>query len=365
LCIPFLTDCCGISLDTLRAHLRLERIKVFTESDRGFTGDYRYDPPVGWCCIPIIPIRNTSEGKWDYCYHGTRPRFVRSILKDQLVVPGNRTSEGVMVEIQPGHIPNEKYIFTSPSVHYAAHFVYAQPVEWRYEGKTYYVRTVFQVRQKHDTYHIRRNTLHESCWDPTVSFDDHFKNEELEWYTNDKSTIVLAGLLLHFSDVPVVRLIRERQEERRRHGRSETSLANDREKFQINLKDKKGKILWIDDHPDNNKNLTRIIRDNGVECIECLDTEDGIRELRANRSEIYCIITDLVRTERRSGDSRSKDYYKAGIDFIREAKRIGVTQPIYMYSGWCRSHRDLIEESLEAGATKVCTFEEVEYIIRK
>jgi len=217
LCIPFLTGYCKIPLETLRAHADLKKNKVFTQRDPGFAGDdYRYDPPVGWCWIPITPARSISSGRWDYSYHGTPPASVGSILKNQLVLPGNRTREGLTIKIQPGHIPNQKFIFTSPSIHCASHYVYAWPVEWIYEGKTYYVRTVFQVRQKHDAYSMRRNTLVESCWDPSVSFDDHFRNEEMEWCTSDQQSVMLTGLLIHFSGVPVKTLVKQREDERRR-----------------------------------------------------------------------------------------------------------------------------------------------------
>jgi len=367
LCVAFLTQCCGIPLDFLKTRVRLERIKVFTEKDVGFCGDERYDPPVDWCFLPLIQLKVTNKTVgWDLCYHGTRSCSVYSILRDELVVPGNRTSDGGTVEIRPYHAENQNYIFTSPSIHYASHTVYAQPVEWEYQDKKYYVRTVFQVHQKPDTYHIRRNTLHESCWDPTVSFDDHFKNEELEWYTSDQSTIQLAGLLIHFSDVPVRVLIKQRQDKRKRDGaRAETSLKADRDSFQKNLDETKKKILWVDDHPSNNRDLVDIIRGSQVECIICKDTDDAVKKFRENRSDIYAIITDLVRKEKRAADSEEKDYFEAGIDFIREVKNMGVTQPIYMYSSWCRMHRNLIEKALAVGSTKVCTHEEIEYIIRK
>jgi len=353
--------------ETMKKYIHMEYgVHVFGAGERNTGGDPRYEIPVGWCHMKLrhLSTEPTVDNSWDYGYHGTQARFVLSIIRNRLVIPGTRTADGLLVSIQPGHIPDQNYIFTSPSIHYASHYVYAWPTEWTHGGRKYYVRVVFQIKQKSGTYRISRNTLSSSCWDPSVSFDNYFKNEEVEWVTENPHGIAMEGLLLHFSDIPVRDLVK-RRELARKDKHVEKPLTDERREFQYNLDVTKKKILWVDDNPTNNLPLILTIEGCKVDCVCRRTTDLALKELREHGGEFFAIITDLVRDECREGDPIPKKYYEAGIDFTRAARGMGVLVPIFMYSMFCRQHRDLCRKALDAGVTKVMYPGEIKYLIRR
>lgn len=404
MCRAFLKEVCQMTdeqIDEKRLFYS-DNFRFYTASDKGFTYDCPtvedtciedskkpkrtvsqqeikpkfYEPPVGWYSMalyyPDVGERAIDE-HWCFCYHGTQARFVSSIIKNRLVVPGNRTEDGKYVKIQPGHIPNKNYIYTSPSIYYSSHYIYAWPTTWQYtndfgETKTFYVRTVFQVRQKPGTFSIQRNTVGDSCWDGSVLFDENFGNEELEWESSDQNTIVPKALLIHFSEKPVEKLFDELEMKRRDACKFAKSFADVVSGFKKNLLADKKKILWVDDKPSNNLLFTDYIKEHGVIVDICIDTDSALNHLRMEPHAYYCAITDMVRKEKRKGDAEPLDYYEAGIDFIIEAKKIIPNLPIYMYSSYCRSleasRTDLVHRTLDAGADKICTTDDVDQIIR-
>jgi len=366
-CKLFLKEVCFLTDDMMKKYIHMERpVRIFNESDKGFTGDSRYDAPVGWCYMKLkhLPSDPAVDINWDYCYHGTQTKYVSSILKNRLALPGTRTADGMLVEIQPGHVGGNYHIYTSPSIHYASHYVYAWPTKWTHDGKTYYVRVVFQVKQKKGTYRIDRMTLSPACWDPTVRLDDGFRNEEIEWISDDPRSIAVEGILIHFSETAVEDLVKQRELSRKgKH--VEIPMSVERDNFQYNMDVTKMMILWVDDNPGNNDDLVKIIQDCGVTCVCRRDTESALRELRDHASSYFAAITDMVRFERRTGDSSTKPYYEAGIDFIKSVRNMGLGIPVYMYSSWCRSKNELCTKSLDVGATKICTHSDIVYIIRR
>ncbi|CAF1668953.1 unnamed protein product, partial [Adineta ricciae] len=54
---------------------------------------------------------------WANCYHGTSIERAKSIVEHrQLLLPRDITLDGKTLEIRAGHIPEECYLFTTPTI---------------------------------------------------------------------------------------------------------------------------------------------------------------------------------------------------------------------------------------------------------
>ena len=302
MCVQFLREFCGVTQEDEEKFKIWSNIRLYTSEDKPFkSAGLTYDPPVGWYRLKLEMRDEEKASHWVYGYHGTKAKFVGSIIRNRLVVPGNKTADGDLIQIQPGHIPNMNYIFTSPSVHYSGHEIYAYPTEFHYTDKSgnetvYYVRTVFQIRQKPESYKIRGNTIHPLLWDPHVRMDDTFTNDELEWFTEDPETIVQIGLLLNFSEVPIEEVYAKREEEQRlKYADSVQSTFEDSRLFVQNNFTVKKKVLWVDDVPRNNDDLIPMFTERGVQVELCLDTDSAIAKVKEDGPDAYSfVITDTA-----------------------------------------------------------------------
>ena len=63
------------------------------------------------------------------------------------------------------------------------------------------IQFAFQLRIKPGSYKIGQQTV--GATKIGKNLDEHFKNEELEWYTKQNLSIVLYGLLLRISEAKV------------------------------------------------------------------------------------------------------------------------------------------------------------------
>ena len=106
-----------------------------------------------------------------------------------------------------------------------------------------------------------------------------------------------------------------------------------------------GALLWVDDHPENNRELIDAMRELGVDVNLALTTADALSVLEHRRFGL--IITDLGRTEH--GDDRPM----AGLELIHAVAERPGHPPIFVYAG----RRGLENESQlrEAGAAFVTT----------
>ncbi|WP_433003280.1 response regulator [Kribbella sp. CA-294648] len=98
------------------------------------------------------------------------------------------------------------------------------------------------------------------------------------------------------------------------------------------------RILWVDDHPDNNLFETVALESLGRFVTQATSTEAGLRYL--SQLPYALAITDLGR----HGDAG------AGVDFIRQAKQTDHTLPIIVYTLNAQRVR---EEVIAAGAAAV------------
>ncbi|XP_077977708.1 neuralized-like protein 4 [Glandiceps talaboti] len=87
-----------------------------------------------------------------------------------------------------------KQVFLSPSIRYSGHKIYAHPSKFKDKAtnKVYSVRIVFQVWVNPMSYTVGPETIgakHE--------IDPKFNNQELEWFTKQRGSIIMYGLLVN------------------------------------------------------------------------------------------------------------------------------------------------------------------------
>lgn len=84
-------------------------------------------------------------------------------------------------------------------------------------------------------------------------------------------------------------------------------------------------ILWVDDHPSNNRNERRMFRLLGASFDNAVSTEDGLSRLEID--DYDCIISDMRRDEGRG------DNHQAGMEFINSLRARGDNTPVVFYIG--------------------------------
>ena len=170
-------------------------------SDFGYVqrGIEKYFTPIGWCRWAINVGLDVSQfeqkySNWPVAFHGTdKAENVMSILQQ-----GFRSGPGFYIK------PNEKAVYVTPSVNYAA--VYAAAPH-KHGGRN--VQFVLQLRVKPNTYfkefgtRINRN----------VQFDKNIDNSELIWVIKSQQNVfcqnendqqkenglLLYGIMLRFT----------------------------------------------------------------------------------------------------------------------------------------------------------------------
>jgi CheY-like chemotaxis protein len=95
-------------------------------------------------------------------------------------------------------------------------------------------------------------------------------------------------------------------------------------------------ILWVDDHPENNKNTGDTFKNAGADIIVAIDTENAMLKLEERGfNEVDLVITDMTR-----GDNSA-----AGLEFLRWLRGAGYAKPVIVYSpsSEAKQHRPKIE----------------------
>lgn len=105
----------------------------------------------------------------------------------------------------------------------------------------------------------------------------------------------------------------------------------------------KGKtILWVDDFPKNNEYPKGMLEQAGIKFLLALDTESAVKILQKQKFDL--IISDMGR-----GDNRS-----AGIDLLKELKRLNINTPSIIYAS-SQAIDTYGKEALKLGAIAVTT----------
>lgn len=151
----------------------------YLNSDNKFNGWSRYP-------LKISKLEEENIKNWDLSYHGTTYEAIKSIVKDKrLVIPNNKT-----VHIRKGHIPNQYFIFTSPSLLYASFGLYSAP--FKIKGYQKWWQIVVEIVQKPNSY-IKE-------WETSglgdYKFDKFIGNDELEWKSDKENGNFIKAVLV-------------------------------------------------------------------------------------------------------------------------------------------------------------------------
>jgi len=167
-----------------------------------------YFSPAGWRRYGFYPRIDTEQqmdeimNGWHVAYHGTSMLNIDSIVLNGLVPPG-AVVDGKAVKQLHGAAGagGVKMIYVSPSIDYASHYAYANPVETTdpRTGNKAYIYFVLQVRIKPGCFRVQGNTLWDAGWgDKKVPYDLRFGPGELEWLIpgNQSDCIRVTGLMV-------------------------------------------------------------------------------------------------------------------------------------------------------------------------
>ncbi len=86
------------------------------------------------------------------------------------------------------------------------------------------------------------------------------------------------------------------------------------------------RLLWVDDHPENNAYELARLRGRGVEVVEESTTDEALRLLHGAPAPFDVVVTDMGRDE---GGAFKPD---AGLELIRAVRTSQIKTPIYVYS---------------------------------
>jgi hypothetical protein len=163
-------------------------------------GDGKYVIPRGWVRIglrvdPVFSAAHEIWEKWIVTFHGTTKIAAQSILMHrQFCLPGDKLIDGTMLGIRDGHIPDQKFIFTSPTIAYSSSTVYSPiyPFHSSHDNKNYQTQLVLQCRQMPKSFQVQRETLglgHKQIC-------KFISNETVEYFTDRRASLVAYGLLV-------------------------------------------------------------------------------------------------------------------------------------------------------------------------
>lgn len=114
------------------------------------------------------------------------------------------------------------------------------------------------------------------------------------------------------------------------------------DKTPMNLK--YNKILWVNDRPKKNENLSNFLR-NELNLTIVLSTDNAIFKLENDTVQFDAVISDMGRREPPNSNNKND---QAGIELLKEIRKSIKNRsiPVYIYS----SRWDLKRQALEAGA---------------
>jgi hypothetical protein len=176
---------------------------VYKEEDGYWCHDRNGRPywnPGSWRRYGFFPKGYSEEQiqdimtNWHVAYHGTKYVNIDSIADLGLVPPGSVLPDGKTIQSLHGTAGGGgKAIYLTPSISYAAHWVYTSPTKVDDE----YVYTVFQVRVKPGSFKVQGNTLWDEGWgNRNIIYDRRFGPDELEWIVDNADDIRVTGLMV-------------------------------------------------------------------------------------------------------------------------------------------------------------------------
>lgn len=158
-------------------------------------GDSIKEDPNGWIRFPLKAVPTDDQGTWSMAFHGTNPRNLMTIVGAGLKIPKSRADVEHGAAFAP-QFDGANAIYSSPSIHYASHPVYAGPKYIKNENCL--VQFVFRVRVRNQE--VRHGTLKYEHWPKDVFIDPDLKKtargDGLEYLNLDENHVEVTDLLL-------------------------------------------------------------------------------------------------------------------------------------------------------------------------
>jgi len=82
------------------------------------------------------------------------------------------------------------------------------------------------------------------------------------------------------------------------------------------------RIVWVDDHPDNNRIPRRLLEDGGAALVLALSTKEASSLLERPKDTVHLVISDMGR-----GDDQL-----AGIELLEYLRKATIQLPVIIYS---------------------------------
>jgi len=161
----------------------------------------KYVIPRGWVRLglqidPVIMKTQDIWNKWIVTFHGTTKIAAQSIIAHrQFCMPGDTLIDGTKLGIRPGHIPDQMFIYTSPTIAYSSGPVYSPTYDFHSteNDADYQAQIVLQCRQKPKTFKTGPETI-----GATDVICPHIPNSEIEYFTDRRGSLLAYGLLVRF-----------------------------------------------------------------------------------------------------------------------------------------------------------------------
>ena len=168
-----------------------------TEPDFCVVAKSMFTVPRGWMRFGLKVNRSLIENdeifqQWCTTFYGISKDYLEDILKqDFLPFPGDHLSSGRVFGTR--HL-DDRYIYTSPSIHYAVDRRYYPKDTIKLNDQLYDVEIVLQCKQHPQG--IERQSAYRSGMCSIIS------SNEIEWKTKQRSSIVPYGLLIRLTKHP-------------------------------------------------------------------------------------------------------------------------------------------------------------------
>ncbi len=196
-----LQDICkqySIDLQMNRAYFNFRHNKCYcsqcypsTKTDHFTVANSIYTAPRGWVRFGLQIDEAFADDKhifkqWYTTFYGTSRDKLELILRQRFIpFPGDTLLSG---EIFTTHLPDKDHVYTSPSIYYAS-FRHVCPTHTaKINDRWYDVQVVLECKQN------PKGIIKQRGYRPNVC--RIIPNDEIEWKTNQRSSVVPYGLLI-------------------------------------------------------------------------------------------------------------------------------------------------------------------------
>lgn len=162
--------------------------------DTNIAGGQAYVIPRGYTRIGVrideaYAKRQNIWRDWTKCYYGTSVKTAKTIIEHgMLMLPEEESMDSLI-----GNNAEEVPFFTTPSTNYASLPMNASTYKFRSptDRKNYEITVVLQCKQKPDSFVVQQTVAAGAR-----SFCPFIKNEEIEWKTVQRDSVVPYGMLM-------------------------------------------------------------------------------------------------------------------------------------------------------------------------